>query len=335
MEFKNFIGIDISKDTLDIAIIVSSGECESLKWANNKKDIEKAFSNLFEQYPVSKSDTLICAEYSGYYSSLLIDVAITMNINLWMESPYSILRSQGLVRGKNDKIDAIRIAQYAMRFSDKAKIVTPTPQTIKELNYLYTERELAIQVLKQYKSQLKQEINFIEEGYLISKKKRVKKLIGILEKNIKEIEKNMENIIANDPQIKKNFEVITSIDGIGALTAIATIVATNNFLKFDDPRKFACHIGCAPFRYESGKSLHSRNKVSQKANKKLKSTFHMAALSTISMKGELKDYYIRKVKEGKNKMSVINAIRSKLVHRIFAVVKQERKYEKNYNHSLV
>ena len=56
----------------------------------------------------------------------------------------------------------------------------------------------------------------------------------------------------------------------------------------------------------------------------------MAALSTIQMQGDLQEYYNRKVAEGKNKMSVLNAIRNKLVLRIFACINQDREYEKNY-----
>ncbi|MDR0728788.1 MAG: IS110 family transposase, partial [Prevotellaceae bacterium] len=57
----------------------------------------------------------------------------------------------------------------------------------------------------------------------------------------------------------------------------------------------------------------------------------MAALSVATRtKGELHDYYIRKVAEGKNKMLVINAVRAKLVMRMFAVIKNNCFYEKNY-----
>jgi hypothetical protein len=60
----------------------------------------------------------------------------------------------------------------------------------------------------------------------------------------------------------------------------------------------------------------------------------MAALSAIGCCQEIKDYYQRKVAEGKNKMLVLNAVRNKLIHRIFACVKQNRKYEKIYAHPL-
>ena len=66
------------------------------------------------------------------------------------------------------------------------------------------------------------------------------------------------------------------------------------------------------------------------ANKNIKTLLHMAALSSVRMQGDIQDYYKRKVSEGKNKMSVLNAIRNKLVLRIFACVNQNREYEKIY-----
>nr|WP_240648887.1 IS110 family transposase [Butyricimonas faecalis] len=110
------------------------------------------------------------------------------------------------------------------------------------------------------------------------------------------------------------------------------IIETEAFTRFDDPRKFACHAGVAPFRYTSGSSQHSRNKVSQRANKQIKTLLHMAALSITGRKsGELKAYYERKVKEGKNKMTVINAIRAKLIARMFAVIKKDQFYTPVYS----
>ena len=62
----------------------------------------------------------------------------------------------------------------------------------------------------------------------------------------------------------------------------------------------------------------------------MKQLLHLSALSATIMKGELNDYYKRKVAEGKNKMLVLNNIRNKIVLRIFACVKENRKYEKSY-----
>jgi transposase len=89
----------------------------------------------------------------------------------------------------------------------------------------------------------------------------------------------------------------------------------------------------APFKDESGKKK-KREKVSHKANKKMKKLFHLLAMSAIRIKGEMKQYYERKLAEGKNKMSVLNAIRNKIILRIFSCVKNKKCYEKNYGYPL-
>ncbi|WP_026260756.1 transposase, partial [Spirosoma luteum] len=101
-----------------------------------------------------------------------------------------------------------------------------------------------------------------------------------------------------------------------------------------DPKKMACHAGVAPFEHRSGTSVRGKTQVSHQARKRLKSLFHLGAMSVIRMKGELQDYYQRKVGEGKNKMLVLNAVRNKLIHRIYAVVKRGKKYDKKYVSSL-
>lgn len=97
---------------------------------------------------------------------------------------------------------------------------------------------------------------------------------------------------------------------------------------YGDPRKFNCYVGIAPFSYSSGSSQHSKARVSHRADKVMKRLLHLAAVAvTHRISGELKKYYERKVAEGKNKMSVINALRAKIVARMFAVIKRNEKYK--------
>ncbi|KAA6316924.1 hypothetical protein EZS27_032839 [termite gut metagenome] len=104
---------------------------------------------------------------------------------------------------------------------------------------------------------------------------------------------------------------------------------------FTDARKFCCHAGLAPFSYTSGSSIHSRNRVSQRAEKSIKALLHMGALTAATrMEEELHECYMKKVAEGKNKMSVLNAVRAKLVHRMFAVIRNNKFYEKEYRNTL-
>ena len=149
------------------------------------------------------------------------------------------------------------------------------------------------------------------------------------------VEQQIEEIITNDNHLQRLQEIITSVDGVGKVTAWQMIVTSNEFKDFSNSRKFACFSGVVPFDHSSGTSIYSRPRVSHMANKKMKELLHMSALSATIMKGELNDYYTRKVKEGKNKMLVLNNIRNKIIQRVFACVKENRKYEKSYMITLV
>lgn len=335
MTYSNYVGIDISKDTIDLVLLTPEGELLHYKWLNDQKILLKEFDTFLIENNLQKDQTLFCAEHTGHFGNKLIDVTISLGLDFWLESPYAIRHSQGLTRGKNDKIDALRIAEYARRFVDKVKLVKVHSKSLNQIKHLHSERGLLLQDLTKYKAQIKQEEGFLDDDYFKEKKRRINKLLTTLQKAVDEVENKIDILVKNDPEIRSSFDKVISVEGIGKQTAIATIVATDNFRKFDNPRKFVCHAGCAPFRHDSGTSIRSRNKTSNKANKNLKKLYHMAALSILSTRGELRQYYDRKVKEGKNKMSVLNAMRSKLIHRVFAVIRDDRKYDKNYMHSLV
>ncbi|OAV68163.1 Transposase IS116/IS110/IS902 family protein [Bacteroidales bacterium Barb4] len=128
---------------------------------------------------------------------------------------------------------------------------------------------------------------------------------------------------------------LCTVEGIGNKTAVKMIVVTKGFTDFTDARKFCCHVGAAPFSYLSGSTILSRNRVSQRADKSIKALLHMAApVVAARCRGELHDCYERKAAEGKNKMSVPNAVRAKLVHRMFAVIRNNQDYQKDYVNAL-
>ena len=159
--------------------------------------------------------------------------------------------------------------------------------------------------------------------------------LAAIEKDRKAIDKAIEQLIEDDAQLKRLFGLMTSVPGIGPATATEVVIATNELKSITDPKKMACHAGVAPFNFQSGSSVRGRPGVSQYARKRLKFLFHLAAMAAIRAKGELQDYYQRKVGEGKNKMLVLNAVRNKLIHRIYAVVRRDEKYDKFYSPSIV
>ena len=121
-----------------------------------------------------------------------------------------------------------------------------------------------------------------------------------------------------------------SIKGVGNQLATGIIIASHAGQKLRHAKAMACYAGVAPFEHKSGTSVRGRTKVSPLANKSLKTLLHRGALSAIRNNQEIKAYYERKVAEGKPKMLVINAVRNKLITRIFACIRDGRKYQKNY-----
>jgi len=158
--------------------------------------------------------------------------------------------------------------------------------------------------------------------------KAIKSSLGAVDKDLKNLEAKIIDIVNEDDNLKLLFKLITSVVGIGFVTAINLLIHTNGFTVMNDTRKLACYCGVAPFEYSSGSSIRGRTKVHYMANKKLKCNLHMASLSAVKLDADLKAYYERKVAEGKSKLSVLNAVKNKLLARVVAVVNKRQEYVK-------
>lgn len=326
MNYSFFIGIDVSKLKLDVAVKDISGQTvRSFVIGNTSSAISDFLKDLEQIAPLA--ETLFCLEPTGHYSNTAVTTLMENGVKTWLANPTDIQRSIGMTRGKNDKIDAIRIAEYAYRYSDKARLVTLNEIEMLQIKELLTQRESFVSDKAKYLTQLKDFKGQIPDDAYETIELTNRMVAQALLEAIDIIEEQIERIINSSSLLKEQQKLLLSIPGIGKVLAQNLIAATSGFQRFDNPRAFACHAGIAPFQYTSGSSIKGRNRVSHRANKRLKSLLHMAALCCIRMKGELKEYYLRRVAEGKSKMSVINAIRNKIVHCAFSVINRNTPYQ--------
>ena len=278
---------------------------------------------------------LFCLEYTGIYNDHLVNILSEKKMNIWVEQGLQIKKSLGMLRGKSDKMDALRISEYAYRFQDKCRLWQAPSHALKILKNLVSLRNRIIKVKKLLKVPVGELAECSSDRKSISLISSLNNpMIHALNKQLNTVEEKIKELIRDDERLLTLEELITSVDGVGPVTAWAMIIATNQFQSMQDGRKFACYAGVVPFDYQSGTSIKGKPRLSHFANKNMKQLLHLSALSATVMKGELNDYYNRKVAEGKNKMLVLNNIRNKLVLRIFACVNQNRKYEKSYTHQL-
>ncbi|HEX3387083.1 MAG TPA: IS110 family transposase [Mucilaginibacter sp.] len=321
MQNQTIVGIDVSSATLDICVSDRSGQRSFI--INN--DI-KAISTFFMGY---HEVLVIGMENTGRYNWALYEVLKDLPHRVFVVSPLHLKKCMGLIRGKNDKIDAVRIAAFFMKNHAELPQWKPSSSSVQKLKILLTERNARVKaksiLLKQQKDHARMKHLGLDK-YLQDLNKQQ---LVVLNRQIRQIESDMQALIKADEQMHSQAKLICSIPGVGKVLCWTMIAKTENFTTIIEPRKMACYSGVVPFSNSSGTSIRGKERVSNYADKAVKTILHMAAMRAVRLKNDLQVFYLRKVSEGKNKMSVLNAVRNKLIHRIFAVVKNQNPYQNN------
>lgn len=317
-----YVGIDVSKRTLDICLKALDGE-QFFKIKNEPKSLSKLAKKLSKL----DSQVVIAMENTGHYNHHLYRVLANFNFIVYVVDPKHIKRSIGLVRGKNDKVDAKRIATFIERNNQDFDPWEPLSESIYSLKVLLAERKAEVDRIRS----LKQRIDGLSQQKSVSSVLKLishnKKEIQKTQRRVKDIEKLIREEIAKDPALNKEVKRIKTVPGIGDVTAWLLAAKTHGFKRLLDPRKLACFAGVVPFEQQSGTSLKTTPRVSKMADGSLKSVLQMAAMRADRLNNELKSYYHRKIEEGKNKMSVLNAVRNKLIHIAMALIKNKTYYQ--------
>jgi transposase len=326
----NFVGIDISKQSIDVAVIINQRKEHVLHSQFKKSSIGlKAFLKWLQSNGVYLNEqTVCCMEHTGLYNRSVLSFLRQHTCVIWVEMAQHIQRSLGLQRGKSDKVDAGRIALFACKNRDEIRQWQPLDTDIQQLKDLLAQRERLLQA----KIRLNVPIKELEkEGCKGEAKILMQLQKGAIEgigKSLLKVDAAIKKLIAANTELQRKVTCITSVTGIGEVIAWHFIVHTNGFKRLSSGKQLACYCGVVPFKHESGTSIKGRNRVSHMANKKLKCLLHMGAMAAICYDEGLKVYYKRKVAEGKNKMSILNAVRNKLVLRIAAVIREDKVYVK-------
>jgi transposase len=265
----------------------------------------------------------------------LSEFLIKKDLFIWLENPLQIKQSTGIKRDKNDRTDSLEIALYAYRFQDRARAYQLPEKALKSLDLLLSFRERLVsnkQTLLVSSTELRRVMQRDSTARFIYEQSQQD--IERLNKEIKEVERRMLKEIEHDEALQENYELVSSIKGIALINTVAILVATQNFTRFDNSRQFACYSGMAPFGKQSGTSVNAKPRVSHVADKKIKSLLTQAAKCAINYDPDIRQYYERKRSEGKDNWLIINNIRNKMIHRIFAIVKNKQLYQVEYRNLL-
>ncbi len=333
-KFSFFLGIDISKEWFDVALITATGSTQAIAQARFE-NTETGFQDLFKWLKTHTDGTLthlfICMEHTGVYTVPLCCFLEEQAVTYTLVPGLAIRKSLGITRGKTDKIDALRIARYIRKNHAEISLHTLPTVALRKLKRLI----MCLKQLKKHKNAYQVTLKVFKEfdrnETFDATEQIYQDLLKGLKAQIKEIEQQMLSVIKEHPALKRNYDLCISVKGIGPLIATHLIVYTQNFVTFTNARKFACYAGIAPFPYGSGKIV-KKDKVSHLANKIIKTLLTNGARSAILYCPEIRAYYDKQIGKGKNEFSVVNVVRNKLVSRVFAVVKRGTPYVPLSNH---
>jgi len=325
MKLQHIIGADLSKKSIDLV-------CHLLKSHIHIENSIPGFRDLmqwFRQQKINPSETMIVMEHTGLYSHCFESFLHKHQIAFCKVNALEIKRSIGLVRGKTDKLDAVRIAAYGYEKKDKLAIDVPASDALKRLQMLNSTRERLVKqraaltcAIKEYRH-----IGIPEKDIIMQTQLQ---LIKSFDKQIERLMTQIETIIDEQQPLKQNFHLLQGIKGVGKILALTSIIKTSNFTRFTNARKFACFCGTAPFEHSSGTSIKRKPRVSHLADKQMKTLLDLAAKCAIQYDKELREYYLKRTQAGKSKMSTINVVRNKILYRMFAVIKRQTPFLENY-----
>ena len=335
---KIIIGIDISKEKIDASAI---------DVRNSQLGVVKLDYQVFENRPmgfrrmlvwarhlikgITLEEVMFCCETTGGYDRGLCDYLYAKGLDIWRESSLQIKKSCGLRKGKDDKTDSLIIAEYAMRHMDKAVYYVSPSETVRELKALLLYRRK----LEQEKTSKKVRVAELKATAAKSKSisfilRDAQKSIRVLEKSIKDCEKQILVLYDSDEELKKSYDHLTSIRGIGIVNASAMIAYTNNFKNITTSRKLSSYYGIAPFREQSGTSVNKKAMVKCYSNSMLRAYLTQAAENTIREHGIYHEYYRRLSERGKCHGIALNNVKNKLLHLSVSLIANDMDYEENH-----
>ena len=302
-----FIGVDFSKEKVDVAIIFADGLTETgSRVFNEFKTTVSGYKQLVKwveknSYGIDPSLWLFCGENTGDYSKGLCNFLYGKGYDIWLENAKSIKDTSGLRRLKSDRADASMIAEYAMRNHDKAVMYKPLSESLAQLRELFLYRQMVVRhrcsfQVRRGEKKLTMEKSPIKT--MISQSGR--HIVSELNKEVEKIDKRIAELIKSDEELTEVFTIVTSVPGIGTQNAVCLMVYTDNFRRFN---------------YDS---------------RQIKPMLTQAALAAVKFNPVMARYYMRLVERGKKKQVALNNVKNKLVHLVTAMVRNRQTFTPEY-----
>lgn len=325
--YRYIIGVDISKQWLDIYLFDSKNKTGLQTQVSNSKDGFDRLGQWLEDYNIDKTQAIICSEHTGRYGEHLLAWTTRRG---WKHALLKTTALQKVSREhhrKTDRYDAKKIAEYGYRFHDKLTFKKAPSPALKQIKRLRRERKEMVG----RRAGVRQKLT--EAGYHEADMQEFiacwKQQEALLSKHIEEFEQRIKTLINEDDYLAEEYRRMRTAPGIGKVIAPAWLSMFAGTARLD-PRKLSSRFGFAPHPRQSGSSVKKYARSSGFGNRTFRGLMHQAARSVTTHHAHYRDYYQRKLAEGKSELLVINNVINKLIRLYCAMWNNKVVYDPDY-----
>jgi len=316
------LGIDVAKEKVDVALFNDKQLIGSGQFNNKPAGFKKLSKWLRNQ---GAEQVWACMESTGRYGDGLATYLHQHGHQVSMVNPARIKKyaESQLQRNKTDKLDARTIADFC-RTQEPALWTPPAPEKrvlqemVRRLNVLIKERG-------REKNRLKSGLE--SEMVKTSIAENLEFLVGQIER----LEEQIQSHIDQYPDLKRDQELLTSINGIGNKTAIKILGELPDVDRFDTVGQVVAYASLSPQQHTSGSSVRKKTRLTKTGNQNLKTALYFPALSAIRFNPIVKALATRLKDRGKEKMVIVGAAMRKLLQLVYGILKSGQPFDPNYS----
>ena len=326
------LGIDVAAKDVQVCFMVKTdtGHCK-IKGSRSFTNTVKGISNLEQWLKKRCQDGLILSvvmEATGVYYEQLAYTLYESDHRIHVLLPNRVkgyLKFLNL-KSKTDKIEAKALAQLGLdQQLPTWKAATPQMYALKRLcrekNMLTDEKTMISNRLHAEQSCKSPQKTII---------KRFKQRLRLVGKQIDEVEDQVRQMCVQDEQLSQRIENITTIKGVGFMTAITLIAETNGFELINHKSQLVSYAGYDVVERQSGSSVKGKTRISKKGNSHIRRCLHFPALSAVKYTNEFRALFTRVFERTKIKMKGYVAVQRKLLVLIYTLYKKNQPYDPKY-----
>ncbi len=317
---QTVIGIDVSKQTLDVVMLHSRGNWH--KVLDNNTHGYQQLQNWLNQQKVGVVHA--CLEATGQYGEPVAEFLYAQGHQISVVNPARIKRygESKLHRNKTDKADAALIAEFCSK--EKPGPWTPSPLPQKHLRCL-------VRYLADLDSMCRQEQNRLLSGvrddFVL---KELEDHVAYMQSCRTAIREAIQQHVETTAELKKQQDLLASIPGIGKFTAARLIAELGDVSAFEDASQMAAFAGLNPKGKRSGSSVYKKTRISKEGRPFLRSILYMPAIVARRHNPIVRVFCDRLENRMSSKKAITGAAMHKLLHLIYGVLKHGRPFDPNY-----